>query len=217
MSCSVLLNSREDLPQAVKDILDEQVASDSKCATKALHKLVASQATARRQVQEIQNKRRDYLQQWPGYLGQLGTLWESQLKDKAQFLDSLDSAESSWSHQLAEATAAISRTVSEQPDALEKKEVEDMEVMEAQVAEDASQDAQRRAARELQQQQEAQISEQFKLAKQAIDQQVSHGYRDASRSPRGRAPTLPPTYVCDSDEDKLRRTGGTSSVPPQAS
>ena len=209
---AALLKSREELPQALRQMVDDQVAADTRSAAKAMHRLVANQAQAKRQLQEIQSKRQDYLHRWAKYIGELGTLWESQLQDKELFLDQLDAAEATWSRQLGVATKATAKAVASPG---EEGECNDMEEdTEAEVAEAAALDVQRRTERQALQRTEQLILQQLKSAQDVVAQQVAEreASREASRSPRRRS------GGCSKDVIEVSDDGGDgppAGLPPQ--
>ena len=81
-----LNQSRQDLPPAILELLDAQTSVDHKAESRALHKLVSTQATAK---QELQQVRQAYLAQWSQYMQQLCSTWESSLQEKEAMLASL--------------------------------------------------------------------------------------------------------------------------------
>ena len=104
-----LNQSRQDLPPAILELLDAQTSVDHKAESRALHKLVSTQATAK---QELQQVRQAYLAQWSQYMQQLCSTWESSLQEKEAMLASLDEAEARWTSQLSGATQELAKQAS---------------------------------------------------------------------------------------------------------
>ena len=175
-----LNQSRQDLPPAILELLDAQTSVDHKAESRALHKLVSTQATAK---QELQQVRQAYLAQWSQYMQQLCSTWESSLQEKEAMLASLDEAEERWTSQLSGATQELAKQASGKSEGVVEVDdsSDDLEATEAMVVDAAQQEADRLRAREQLQAQEKKLSE--SLAEAGTQEQLD-ACKHRERSPR---------------------------------
>ena len=186
---SALNKSRDDLPQSVRELLDSQVAEDSKVQAKTLHKLVAAQSQARRQLAATKAMRQDYTREWANYVSGLCTMWQEQLAEKARVFASFLEAEGQWEQQLLATSQQLARSAAD-PDQQEPIDVDSMEEEEAQIDELARLDTQRQIAVDSMLQAEAKITASLQEAQEAVKQQAEAMVKtDRERSPRRRKET----------------------------
>ena len=158
-----LAQNRDDLPPGVRDLLDSQKEVDSRAHAKNLHKLVAAQGAARRQLAQARSGRQDYMREWAQYVSDICKIWEVQLDEKNKALQTFQDAEEQWERQLNESTQQIARlaTETEGTQAIDVDSMSDQDAQEAQDAhinELARQEVQRQAAQERLRAVEAKIS-----------------------------------------------------------
>ena len=177
-------------------------------AAKQLHKLVAQQSRAHKELNAIRKTRSQFVREWTSYLEQLTTLLEKQLHQKAEAMASLATAETGWQEQLASASKAIRQQMAAGTQTIPGSSDEEQEAMEAEVDADAAAEAQRQLVVEHSQQQEKSLLSALQSAAQAAEAQAQQ-YRE--RTPR-RQRESDAKKEASMDDAK----GGQPQVPPGA-
>ena len=223
-----LAQNRDDLPLGVRDLLDSQKEVDSRAHAKNLHKLVAAQGAARRQLAQARSGRQDYMREWAQYVSDICKIWEVQLDEKNKALQTFQEAAEQWERQLNDSTQQIARlaTETEGTQAIDVDSMSDQDAQEAQDAhinELARQEVQRQAAQERLRAVEAKISTSLQEARAAAESQVNALPKsERERSPRRRAPLDVKDTKEPKDKDKPGADGAkpgeaskAGAVPPQ--
>ena len=216
---AALNKNRDDLPQGVRELLDTQAAEDTKNHAKSLHKLVATQSAARRQLKQTRTNRQDYIREWASYVGSVCQMWQQQLEEKDKILATFADSEAQWEAQLSEATRQIARLASEPgshgPIDVDAMDDEDQDEQEAMVDEHAKQDAQRQQAVETMKAAEAKITASLLEANAAVAQQAAVlAKADRERSPRRKSDKDKPDAASTADDAKAAGRAG-ATKPPQ--
>ena len=186
-----MAQSREELPPALRDLLDAQASEKFRNNKKAMHKLVATQSTARLELEQVRSARRDFLGQWSAYTGALCSMWEKQLQEKQTALQQFDEAEQQWMGQLHDATKDLAKMTTEglvDVQNVGSSSEDDMETSELIVDEELQRAKQRKDLQEQVSASEAQITQTLQAARQAALEQANiYAARDErERSPRRR-------------------------------
>ena len=194
---------QELLPEGVREILAVQGRTEVQDHTKSLHRTVSAQATARRELQRIQQGRAAFLASWNTYITDLTTLVTQQVNEQSKALADLDEQEATWGGRLQEATASLAKLANKgiTPEPKTNMDLEDMdaiELAEVRVEEAIATEQERRDRRQQQQQSSFQLVEALKQAKEKAGKDLEeHGgkrEREGSRTPRrgGQAGTAGP-------------------------
>ena len=180
-----LSSSKEALPAEVRTVLEAHMETSHHHATKQLHKLVAQQSRAQKELLAIQKSRGIFVQEWSCYLDQLTQLLQKQVQQKEESLAALAASEAGWQEQLATATRAIRQQTSATSSAqsIVDSSEEEQQAMEAEVEVDAAADASRQAAIEQSKLREANLIMALQSATAASAAQAQQ-YRE--RTPRRR-------------------------------
>ena len=161
-------------------MLEVHLETDHQHATKQLHKLVAQQSRAHKELSALRKSRAIFVQEWTAYLGQLTQLLDKQMKQKAAAMEEMAKSETSWQDQLAAATRAIRQQTSA-AQVVQDSSDEEEDAMEAEVDADAHMEASRQAAVDNSLRQEAVLLTALQSAAQASEVQAQQ-YRE--RTPR---------------------------------
>ena len=121
-----LLAAKDSLPAEVREHLEKMQLLDAANNTKELHRAVAAQAQARKQLLQVRMARAAYTEAWSSYVEQLSQLLQTQLREQEEQLEAYDATELQWSGTLERASGDLARLASV-PN-LAKEELEDMEL-----------------------------------------------------------------------------------------
>ncbi|CAE7778006.1 unnamed protein product [Symbiodinium sp. CCMP2456] len=181
-----LSRNRDELPENLREVLDTHAEADHRAQTKSMHRLVATQSQAKRELAAARKARQDYLRDWSSYVDGLCSLWQGHIEEKAKAMDAFSEAEKQWELQLSGATNQLKQLATE-----ESKETIDVEGMEEDEEEEllsdlAQQDAQRQVALDNIAMTEQRISESLQEASRSAAQQVAAFTSERERSPRRR-------------------------------
>ena len=212
---AALSASKEALPAEVRSMLDEHMESDRQLATKQLHKLVAQQSKAHKELGALRKARSQFVREWTSYLESLTQLLEKQMGQKSEAMASMAEAEESWQVQLGEATRAIRQQTA--PDTLTIED-SDEDAMDAEIDMDAAAEASRQKAVEHSQQQEQGLLSALQSAVKASDAQAQQYRERTPRRQRGSAPEVkkeePGEKPGTQPDDKQAAKGGAKQPPP---
>ena len=188
-----LNRNRDDLPQPVRDILDSQIQEDTKAQAKSLHRLVAAQGAARRQLAATRAARQDFVREWAGYVSGLCEMWKKQQEEKSQALAKFLEAEAQWEQQLAETTAQIAKAATD-PDGTEMIDLEEeaMDEEETKISELAQAEVQRQMLVDNMKEADRKIADSLQAAVDSAQRDALElGRPDRERSPRRRTVETP--------------------------
>ena len=164
-----LNRSRDELPQAVRDILDTQVQEDTKAQAKSLHRLVAAQG-------------QDYVRECAAYVTSICELWKAQLEEKGKAMAAFLDAEAQWEQQYIETSQTIAKIAAD-PDNQEAIDVDAMDEEDTKISDLAQAEVQRQATLENMRQAEVKITESLQAASKSVEQQATEmGRQDRERS-----------------------------------
>ncbi|CAE7940579.1 unnamed protein product [Symbiodinium sp. KB8] len=210
-----LNRSRDDLPPAVRDILDSQIQEDSKAQAKSLHRLVAAQGAARRQLAATRAARQDFVREWASYVSGLCEMWKTQQEEKGQALAKFLETEAQWEQQLAETTAQIAKAATD-PDGTEMIDLETdaMDEEDTKISELAQAEVQRQALVEKMRAADQKIADSLQAAAESAQKDALElGRPDRERSPRRRV-AEPPSKEKAEKPDKAEGTDAGQKQPP---
>ena len=193
---SSLRNSREALPPEVVNLLGESEVVESNMRSKALHKAVNAEATAKKQLHRVQNARRAYLTSWTAYIGQLQELLRKQMEEQEKVLGDFKLHEDRWQAQLLDAKKtlaalsdekALPLTVDGAPTAVTLSSSSDMEAEDSDGHPNSRQDPwadlavmQAKSMKESQ----LELANALNKARAKAESAAKDAKRDISRSPR---------------------------------
>ena len=212
-----LNRSRDDLPPAVREILDSQIQEDSKAQAKSLHRLVAAQGAARRQLAATRAARQDFVREWAGYVSGLCEMWKTQQEEKSQALAKFLETEAQWEQQLAETTAQIAKAATD-PDGTEMIDLETdaMDEEETKISELAQAEVQRQVLVEKMKVADQKIADSLQAAVESAQKDALElGRPDRERSPRRRVAEPPaPEKAEKSDKPEGANVGQKQQPTP---
>ncbi|CAE7852303.1 SRP19 [Symbiodinium microadriaticum] len=184
-----LNRSRDDLPPSVREILDAQIQEDSKAQAKNLHRLVAAQGAARRQLAATRAARQDYVREWAQYVTGLCDMWRKQQEEKGKALEAFLTTEAQWEQQLAETTSLIAKVAvdPEGGETIDVEDADDMDEEDTRISELAQTEVQRQRFLEQMQAADQKITETLQAAAESVNLEAAElGRPDRERSPRRR-------------------------------
>ena len=180
---SALQANEADLNPQLRELLEQHRMDAAKDEAKSLHRVVAHQAAAKRELTKLRTARTAYLQTWQGYLDQVTETIQQQVEDHGATMASYAEKEVQWEASLAEAAAALSKMTRETEEDSQDSDVEIMEgVVEASAA--AAAKAQHAADKTTAQHQEL-LKTLEAVKKAAMDETTQD---QASEQPRERTP-----------------------------
>ena len=177
---SALAEHQESLPPKLREIVHSHQGQNASAQAKALHKNVAAQASAAKQLAGLRAKRSKYLTEWQSYVKKLGETLQQQLEEKAAILAGFDAEEDVLQDALETAKSAVLT--------LAGGEAPAEDAMEAEAAEDDTSEARQK----LKLQEEA-LQKSVAVMQQDAEQEKQ---REGSRTPR-RHHKLPDTEAPD--------------------
>ena len=110
---SALAGQKEQLPEGIRQMVEQQSLAANQDNAKHLHRTVTAQASARRELQKTRNARSAFMQGWSTYISQLKDLLEEQVKAQQEQLDALDQQEMQWAGRLQDASSTLARLASD--------------------------------------------------------------------------------------------------------
>ena len=206
---------KDHLPQEVRETLEKLQLVETATTTKDLHRAVASQAQAKRQLLAIQAARATYMEAWHSYVDKVSKLLQTQMAEQQTQLEAFDEAELQWSNSLEKSSADLARLA--KGAAGVSSDLADMDLDE-QEAQEALEEADIRTAGELTQRREKQLATTRRLVEavesvlQSAQEQMSQQGREGSRTPRRRKDS-----VMDLTKDDLAPAAGEPQWPEAAS
>ena len=177
---------KDTLPTEVRETLERLQLASSANNTKDMHRAVAAQANAKKQLLQVQNARASYLEAWNSYVSQVTQLLKKQVEEQAAQLESYDEAELQWSGALEQTTADLAdlaRLARNPASSRNEADEEEMDSEDMVIADIQS-------AKELEQRRESQLADSRQLVsmmesvQQAATRQLKQDGRDGSRTPR---------------------------------
>ena len=210
-----LSKNRDDLPPAVREMVDSQMVEESKQQAKSLHRLVAAQGAAKRQLATTKAARQDYMREWSAYVGGILDLWQKQLAEKTTAIEAFMAAEQQWESQLQETSQMIAKVAAD-ADNVEAIDVDAMEEEEERANEHARMDAQRQAALDTMRLAESKITESLQEAAKTVEQQAAELIKpERERSPRRKQPRPPEPGKVGQGKDGKDGNAGSSPALQQ--
>ncbi|CAE7245993.1 unnamed protein product [Symbiodinium natans] len=144
-----------ELPPELAQQLEHYRVEDEKAQSRELHRIVARQAEAKRELGKLRTERATFCTGWNQYIQDLLGLVAQQTEERAQALQAYDAAEEKWTQRFVETSKQLARLAANKaaPDGVIDLETEEdaMEVSEAAVADAAEEESKRIAAREARQ------------------------------------------------------------------
>ena len=166
---SALAEHQEALPPKLRELVHSHQGQNATAQAKALHKNVAAQASAAKQLAGLRERRSKYLIEWQSYVKKLGDTLKQQLEEKATILAGLDAEEDVLQEALETAKAAVLSLAREEAPA-------ETEAMDAELTEDNMQETRQRLLL-----QEEALQKSVALMQQDA---VQERQREGSRTPR---------------------------------
>ena len=203
--------SSDSVPSELQQMMNKYRVEDERAQAKELHRTVARQQEARRELNRIRTERSAFTAGWSSYIADLIGLIDQQMSDRETTMDSYDEAEDAWSLRLLEANRLLAQHASQNAAApvidLEADEVK-METAEAMVDATVEEEATIRATREAMRSQMAQ--------QHAALQQALQAAKDATDTARERTPRRERKKPgADGEEDGVKPAKASSpALPP---
>ena len=182
---------KDSLPPEAVEAIEQLQLSSTQDTTKELHRIVAAQATAKKQLIQVRSARAAYVAAWSEYVVQVSDLIRTQVQQQTDQLEHYDSTEAAWAASLEKATAALAKRATNANSSSAEDIEEDMDTAEAQVDHDIE------VNRELDSRRQQHLAESAKLmeamealrttAAQRLAQESAEA-RDGSRTPRRQKP-----------------------------
>ena len=200
------------------ELLDRLQAESTQNAAKALHRAVAAQASARRELDKIKTQRVQYLDQWASYIESVVKLLSTQMEEQDKVLEEFAIKEAQWTETLQKASSELSKhSASERPDT----EVDDerMQASEEMVDQAIEEEHLAQAQRQQQQASRAQLQAHLEALQNQVRAQAQDARREGSRTPRRKTEPVDLTAddAKDKDKDKAGQAGVTSKDAPDKS
>ena len=210
-----LAANRSVIPPDTMELLDRLQAESTQNAAKALHRAVAAQASARRELDKIKTQRVQYLDQWASYIESVVKLLSTQMEEQDKVLEEFASKEAQWTETLQKASSELSKhSASERPDT----EVDDerMQASEEMVDQAIEEEHLAQAQRQQQQASRAQLQVHLEALQNQVRAQAQDARREGSRTPRRKTEPVDLTTddAKDKDKDKAGHVGATSKDAP---
>ncbi|CAE7225175.1 unnamed protein product [Symbiodinium sp. CCMP2592] len=181
-----LFAAKDALPAEVRETLERLQLVETQSTAKDLHKAVAAQSQAKKQLLHVQASRASYLEAWHTYVDKVSSLLQTQLNEQIEQLTAFDETELQWTTALEKASMDLARLARSSSNPAEQVE------MECDEEEDHLADTDIRTERELSQRREKQLHASRQLVASiesvrlnAQEQLQQHG-REGSRTPRRR-------------------------------
>ena len=186
------VGNQDDLPTDLASMLNKYRSEDSRAKSKELHRVVARQAEARRELDRIRAERSTFSSNWGSYLSDVLALLEKQLAERDETIQQLDEAEDVWEQRLREAAqqlakhATTSGTAGSAASVIDVDEEDSVEISEAMAVDAAEEESKRAVARRAQQAQQAQQKEKVLQALRSAQEAAQDPNRE--RTPRRQRP-----------------------------
>ncbi|CAE7343965.1 unnamed protein product [Symbiodinium sp. CCMP2592] len=181
-----LFAAKDALPAEVRETLERLQLVETQSTAKDLHKAVAAQSQAKKQLLHVQASRASYLEAWHTYVDKVSSLLQTQLNEQIEQLTAFDETELQWTTALEKASMDLARLARSSSNPAEQLE------MECDEEEDHLVETDIRTERELSQRREKQLHASRQLVASiesvrlnAQEQLQQHG-REGSRTPRRR-------------------------------
>ena len=178
---------KETLPPEAVEAIEQLQLSNTQDTTKELHRAVAAQSAAKKQLIQTRAARVAYIAAWNEYIVQVSDLIQTQVQEQAAQIAHYDETELAWQGSLAKATADLARMANVSTSNAQEDGESEMDVAEAQVDNDIE------AAQEQERRRQQQVADSAKLvavmeslkesAAQRLAQESSET-REGSRTPR---------------------------------
>ncbi|CAE7464523.1 unnamed protein product, partial [Symbiodinium sp. CCMP2456] len=212
-------NIKEALPAEAVEAIEQLQLHNTHDTTKEMHRAVAAQSAAKKQLIQVKAARAAYIAAWNEYIIQVSDLIKTQVQDQATQLEHYDNAEAAWASSLEKATADLSRMATGSAIPIQDDGETDMDVAEALVDHDIE------TTKELEDRRNQQLAESAKLveamaalkesAAQRLEQESSE-VREGSRTPRRqKQPAVDLTKEGDKGDKEEQPDGAQPKQPRQ--
>ncbi|CAE7615069.1 Dnah2 [Symbiodinium necroappetens] len=178
---------KETLPPEAVEAIEQLQLSSTQDTTKELHRAVAAQSAAKKQLIQTRAARAAYIAAWNEYIVQVSDLIQTQVQEQAAQIAHYDETELAWQGSLEKATADLARMANVSTSNAQEDGESEMDVAEAQVDNDIE------IAQEQERRRQQQVADSAKLiavmeslkesAAQRLAQESSET-REGSRTPR---------------------------------
>ena len=147
---------KETLPPEAVEAIEQLQLSNTQDTTKELHRAVAAQSAAKKQLIQTRAARAAYIAAWNEYIAQVSDLIQKQVQEQAAQLAHYDETEVAWQGALEKATSDLARMANVSTSSAPDEESE-MEIAEAQVDNDIE------TSQELERRRQQQVADSAKL------------------------------------------------------
>ena len=141
------------LSPQLRELLDQHRQTDTRVEAKAMHRVVAQKAAAKKELNKLRTARGNYLQAWSSYLDQVVDALQKQIQEHGETMADYQAKEGQWEASLQEATTTLAKlakedveSVSDDEDVEKMMDASDAKADEAALAEVQAQCAAEKAA-----------------------------------------------------------------------
>ncbi|CAE7336224.1 unnamed protein product [Symbiodinium sp. CCMP2592] len=207
----------DSLPQEALQLYEEFQINEAQDNSRELHKAVATQSTARKQLIQIRSARTLYLTAWQEYLMAVSDTIQTQVSEQQTQLADFDKAELEWSQSLTKASGDLARLAAGRAESSRMDDEEDeMDAAEEMI------DSAIQTERDLEQKTAERVAEsqQFLGVLQGLRQAAAERLeqdgrqREGSRTPRRKVLASVPTY--DLTKEGMQITPASKAEDQQA-
>ena len=190
---TALQASESDLPPPLLELMQQFQEQDTKSEAKHLHKVVASQAAAKRELAKLRTSRTAYLQAWNTYVEQVMTTLQQQVTEHGTTMAEFQEKETQWEAALQDSTSTLAKMT--QDGGVETVSDSDMESQENKVEAAIEAEAKARSAAERAQSQNQALIQAMEQVKTAAAEELKKDATDTNRerTPRRKAAATEPT------------------------
>ena len=178
---------KESLPPEAVEAIEQLQLTTTQDTTKELHRMVAAQSTAKKQLIQVRAARAAYVAAWNEYIVQVSDLIQTQVKQQTEQLEYYDATEAAWAASLDKATAELARRATKSSASAVEDTEEEMDTAEAQIDNDIEVTKELESRRQQHLADSARLMEAMEVLKATAAQRLSQEsaeHREGSRTPR---------------------------------
>ena len=179
------VSEQSDLPPALRSMLAQHQTSNAKAEGKLMHHWVTKQTEAKAALSKLAQEQEEYDATWCAYLTKVMETLEHQILERAKVLGEYAQAEAQWSAQLQDATVQLAQRANGEDGSSNQAQM-DVDATEAAVAEAARIEAKHVIRRERMEEQQSELMQALKKAKEAAEAATVDKEKDRDRTPRRR-------------------------------
>ena len=178
---------KESLPPEAVEAIEQLQLTTTQDTTKELHRMVAAQSTAKKQLIQVRAARAAYVAAWNEYIVQVSDLIQTQVQQQTEQLEHYDATEAAWAASLDKARRS---SLAEPPSPLpvpSRTRRQEMDIAETQVDNDIEVTKELESRRQQHLADSARLMEAMEVLKTTAAQRLSQEsaeHREGSRTPR---------------------------------